>query len=55
MDRLSVWDHKLAAEEIIAPILVVKGKGNRRGKTREKRKKGTKRQHKTENINLSLS
>lgn len=55
MDRPSVWGHTLAAEEIIMPKLVVKGKGNRRGKRRGERRKGIKWQHKTGNINLSLS
>lgn len=55
MDRPSALGHTLAAEEIIMPRLVVKGKGNRRGKRRGRRRKGKKRQHKIENVNLSLS
>lgn len=47
MEGPSIWYHTFVAEEIIMPKLL--------GKEKEKKGEKNKRQHKIENINLSLS
>lgn len=56
MQGPSIWYHTFVAEEIIMPKLLGKEK-EKKGEEKEEQNEGekNKRQHKIENINLSLS